>query len=111
MGPSEDWADRRSSPRVPTASRVYVLAPGRQTSRSKIVNVSQGGAFVTWDSDTFPVGPQVTLVLVKRQERVVTTVRRRAVVMRRSVAGLGLKFIPVRTAEGDRSDSEQFANL
>jgi hypothetical protein len=111
MGLSEDSADRRRSPRVPAAWRVYVLAPGRQACRSKTVNVSQGGAFVTWDSDTFPVGPQLILVFVKRQENVVTTVRRRVVVMRRSGPGLGVKFIPARTAEGDRSDSEQYANL
>lgn len=111
MGPFEDSAERRSSPRAPTVSLVYVLAPGRRACRSRMVNVSQGGAFVIWDCDTFPVGPQVSLVFVKRQERVVTTARRRAVVMRRSGTGLGLKFIPARSGGGDRPNPEQYANL
>lgn len=56
-------------------------------------------------------GPQVTLVFAKRRERVVTTVRRRAVVLRRSGAGLGLKFIPAPTAEHEGFDFEQYESL
>ena len=94
MRPSRAPPDRRRSIRFPTDMRVYVLAAGRPACRTQMLDISQHGAFVTWNYDHTPVGPHVVVVFTKAYRSVVRTLRKRAVVMRRFGPGIGLKFIP-----------------
>lgn len=94
MNPSSLPPDRRGSIRLSTDIRVYVLAAGRRACRTQMLDISEGGAFVSWDCDRFPVGPHVVVVFTKADRDVVRTLRKRAVVMRRFGSGIGLKFIP-----------------
>lgn len=92
-GASDLIWERRRSRRIPTGNVLYVQAAGRPPCRAQLLNVSKHGALITWDCDRVPVGPQVTLVFVQHNGSLATTLRRKAVVLRRSRDGLGLKFI------------------
>jgi hypothetical protein len=85
--------ERRRVPRNGAATVAYVEAPGKDRCRCPVINSSPGGALIDWGCDDVPLGPHVLLVLVHIQDQVAKTVRRRAVVLRRSGNRLGLKFV------------------
>lgn len=88
--------ERRRGPRDGAATVAYVEAPGKARCRCPVINSSRGGALIDWGRDDVPLGPHILLVLIHDQDRIVRTVRRRAVVLRRSGNQLGLKFLALR---------------
>lgn len=85
--------ERRHNPRTQTIGHVYLSWTRRQVCRCVVVDLSATGAFLNVGSLRVRVGTRVELAFALDRGKVVKVVRRSALVVRRSSAGVGVLFI------------------
>jgi len=85
--------ERRHNPRTQTIGHVYLSWGRRKTCRCAVVDLSATGAFLNVGPLRVRVGTRVELAFALDRGKVVKVVRRSALVVRRSAAGVGVLFI------------------
>ena len=104
-----DLRERRDHRRVSTTYEARVRLSDGGLARAYVPDLSRSGAFVHVFAQSLPEGETLELVLVQRERSpVIRIFRYPAIVIRRSLAGVGVAFVPASWLKvGRRVDSPE----